>query len=312
MLCSKCVCLVNKYGFNSNNIQRYRCPICLKIYLAPHSKLFDNMKIPTKKGLSVLHGLLEGLSIRSTERITGIHRDTILDLLVIAGKKCQVLFDKYISRVPVKDVQADEIWCFVFCKERTKNLNYKNVEEFGDAYTFVAMERTTKLILAWHLGKRTTEDTEIFTEKLEKATTGNFQITTDGFSPYRDAISYSLGTRVSFAQIIKEFKGNKTPERKYSPSKITKIGIYTVIGNPNRKLICTSHIERQNLTMRMQIRRFTRLTNAFSKKWENLHAALALYFAYYNFCRIHSTIRCTPAMESRITNHIWKIEDLLK
>lgn len=316
MICQNCNLILRKFGFNTKGIQRLRCSHCQKIYLAPHKKPFNEMKIPVRKGISVLYSLLEGMSIRSTERITGVHRDTILDLLLIAGSKCERLLEKKIHKVPVKEVQADELWGFVFCKERHKKIKNINSDDIGTFYTFVAIERYSKLVLSWHLGKRSKDDTEIFTEKLERATSGRFQITTDGFNAYKDAVVYSLGTRVDFAQLNKSFHPSyksQSPqgERRYSPPSLLRIGKIKVIGRPFEDKICTSHIERYNLTIRMSVRRLTRLTNAFSKKKENLRAALALYFAYYNFCRIHSSIRCTPAMEAGITNHVWKIEELL-
>ncbi len=161
------------------------------------------------------------------------------------------------------------------------------------------------------LGRRTARDTEAFVEKLNEATAGQFQITTDGFKAYVDAVHMSLGTRVDFAQLIKVYRASSEDERRYSPAEVVSTEVVPVVGHPDPKKICTSHVERQNLTMRMQIRRFTRLTNGFSKKWENHWAALALYFAYYNFCRIHSTIRVTPAMEAGITDHVWELSELL-
>lgn len=181
----------------------------------------------------------------------------------------------------------------------------------GEAYTFVGIERNTKLVLTWHLGHRDTESTEAFTEKLDRATSGHFQLTTDGFHCYPDAVSYSLGTRVDFAQLIKIYAGNREGEQKYAPPEVVETVAKPLIGYPDPRRICTSIVERNNLSIRTSVRRLTRLTNAFSKKWENLHAALSLYFAYYNFCRVHSSIRCTPAMESGITGHVWSLRELL-
>jgi IS1 family transposase len=184
----------------------------------------------------------------------------------------------------------------------------------GDAYTFVAFERDSKLILAWHLGRRTERDTLLFTEKIFTAVDGTdnrIQVSTDGFPAYPDALAYSLGTRADYAQLIKIYGAPEPDEHRYSPSKVIEAIPTPVFGNPDPEKICTSHAERQNLNIRMALRRFTRLTNAFSKKWENLKAALALYFAYYNFCRVHSTIRCTPAMEAGVTKHVWELKDLL-
>jgi IS1 family transposase len=272
------------------------------------------MYLPEAKALMCLQLLVEGNSVRSIERITGVHRDTVLSLLTVAGEKCEAMMDTYLRKVRVTDVQADEIWNFVGMKEKTKTRKGKVSEFLGDAYTFVAFERNTKLIFAWHLGRRTVEHTFAFTEKMFKALEGTdnrFQITTDGLASYPDAINYSLGTRTDYAQLIKIYGAPVDDDHKYSPSKIKESIPTPVWGNPNPERICTSHVERQNLNIRMAMRRFTRLTNGFSKKWENLKAALALYFAYYNFCRIHSSIRCTPAMESGITGHIWTLRELL-
>ncbi|MBI3662179.1 MAG: IS1 family transposase [Acidobacteria bacterium] len=253
--------------------------------------------------------MIEGLSVRSTERLTGIHRDTILRILQTVGEKCETLLSERICKISVSEVQCDELWGFVGCKEKHKS--DESPDTFGDAYCFVAIERNTKLVLAWHLGRRTSRDTEAFTEKIDAATTGRFQITTDGFSAYPDAISLSLGTRVDFAQLIKVYGSLADGEHRYSPPDVIDAIAVLRIGRPSPRRICTSHIERQNLTMRMCIRRLTRLTNGFSKKWENLKATLALYFAWYNFCRVHQTLRVTPAMQTGLTEHVWTIEELL-
>jgi transposase-like protein/IS1 family transposase len=317
MVCHYCQAVAQRYGKNSRGQQRYHCLTCPRTFIEHQEKLLSHMRVPEDKALQCLHLLMEGMSVRSIERITGVHHTTILTLLVLAGERCERLLRRRIHRVKVSDVQADEIWGFVWCKQKTKNrLGLSEDALVGDAYCFVAIERNTKLVLAWHLGQRTTEDTEVFIEKLARATTGEFQLTTDGWRAYPDAISLSLGVCVDYAQLIKEFKAahpQQSPEgeRRYSPSKVLEITKIPQIGEPDPALICTSHIERQNLTMRMHIRRLTRLTNAFSKKWDNLRAALALHFAYYNFCCIHRTIRCTPAMEAGLTNHIWEIKELL-
>jgi len=265
--------------------------------------------VTTEKAASILRLLVEGMSVRSIERTTGTHRDTILRLLVAVGQRCERLLEEKIRNVTVRDVQCDEMWGFIGCKEKRRSKEHPAT--FGDAYCFVAIERKSKLVLAWHLGKRVMRDTVAFTEKIDAATTGRFQITTDGFAAYPDAIHYSLGTRVDFAQLIKVYGAPTDGEHRYSPPEVIESIPVPRIGRPELQRICTSHVERQNLTMRMCIRRLTRLTNAFSKKWENLKAALALYFAYYNFVRPHSALRITPAMQSGITDHVWKLEDLI-
>jgi IS1 family transposase len=220
--------------------------------------------------------------------------------------------EERIRGLRVREVQCDEMWGYVGMKEKTKAAKGKDEVTLGDAYTFVAIERHSKLILAWHLGRRSERDTVAFTEKLAAATEGSFQISTDGFAAYRDAVVLSLGAQgVDFAQLVKLYAANPENETRYSPAECIGCKKTPVFGNPDPSKISTSHVERQNLTMRMQMRRLTRLTNAFSKKWEKLYAMLALYFAWYNFVRVHQTLRVTPAMEAGVTDHIWTIEEML-
>lgn len=301
-----------KFGKDRYGNQRFRCNACKATFQEEREKPLGEMTLAIDKAISVLRHLVEGCSIRTTERLTGVHRDTILSLLEQVGEKCIRVFDELVQSIPVKDVQCDEIWGFVQMKEKTKKAQGKDDDEtLGDAWCFVGMDQHTKLILAWHLGRRTSADTEIFTEKLERATTGNFQVNTDGFSAYQDAIILSLGTRVDFAQIIKVYGKPEGEEHRYSPSEVIEIRKVAVHGNPDLDAAGTSHIERQNLTIRMSNRRLTRLTNAFSKKWMNLNYSYALHFFHYNFIRVHSTLRVTPAMESEITDHIWTWAKLL-
>jgi IS1 family transposase len=203
------------------------------------------------------------------------------------------------------------MWGFVAMKEKAKGNLYKAADTLGDAYTYVAMERNSKLILAWHLGKRNKQDTLAFILKLRRATAGKFQLTTDGWPSYPDAIERVFGSEIDYAQLVKVYAASRDGEQRYSPAEVVDVEVVPRAGMPDYERICTSHIERQNLTMRMQIRRLTRLTNAFSKKWENLQAAVALHFAYYNFCRVHSSLRVTPAMEAGLTDHVWTIAELL-
>ncbi len=314
MVCHNCKIEANKFGKDRYGNQRFRCNQCRKTFQELKDKMLGNMYLPEAKALMVLQLLVEGNSIRSIERITGVNRNTVMSLLVVAGEKCEAMMSTYLRKVKVTDVQADEIWNFVAMKEKTKVRKNKVSDFIGDAYTYIAFERNTKLIIAYHLGRRTAAHTLAFTEKLFKAvdgTTNCFQMTTDGLASYPDAINYSLGTRTDYATLVKVYGAPEDDDHKYSPSKIKEAIPTPVWGNPNPERICTSHVERQNLNIRMAMRRFTRLTNGFSKKWENLKAALALYFAYYNFCRIHSSIRCTPAMESGLTGHVWTLSELL-
>ena len=273
------------------------------------------MRLAEDKAILCLQLLVEGSSIRSIERITNVHRDTIIRLLETVGEKCLWIQENLVKNVKVADVQADEIWAFIGMKQKTANNNgFGDDDKLGSAYTFTAIESNSKLIVAWHLGKRTEQDTLIFLEKLYAATqpTKRFQMSTDGFRGYDHTVNEVLGTKADYGQVIKIYGNAEQKETRYSPSEVTSIKKRIVSGNPNKENISTSYVERSNLTMRMSIRRFTRLTNGFSKKWENHNYALALHFAHYNFCRIHKTIRCTPAMEAGITKTVWTLKDLLK
>src|SRR6185437_1175656 len=208
------------------------------------------------------------------------------------------------------DIECDEAWSFIAKKEKVVGID--DDPNFGDAYVFVAIERNSKLVLNFALGKRDQKTWNAFIESLRFATAPQpFQITTDGFAPYKTAIPDTLGDRCDYAMLIKVYRATPEGERKYSPAEVVDTEVVPVWGNPDPRRICTSIVERQNLTMRMQLRRLTRLTNGFSKKWENHWAALCLHFAYYNFCRIHKTLRVTPAMEAGITEHVWSIAELL-
>jgi IS1 family transposase len=263
-------------------------------------------------GLLALRLLLEGGSIRSTQRITNLHRDAIMRLLVLAGEKCEKVMGRLLVSVPVTDVQCDEIWGYVQKKEAHKYPWEENDNSIGDAYCFVAIERKSKLVLNFALGRRYQATTDIFIEGLRAATAPQrFQVTTDGFQPYVSAITTTLSGRCDFAQLIKVYAAAREGEARYSPPDVVEAIPKPVTGDPDRKRICTSHVERQNLTMRMQIRRLTRLTNAFSKKWENLWAALCLHFAWYNFVRIHQALRITPAMAAGIADHVWELSEPL-
>lgn len=311
MTCTACNIACQRFGKHRNGLRRFRCPQCKRTYTEPHKRTLDAMYIPQDRAVLATRLLLEGNSIRSTERCTGIDRTTLAKLLVLAGERCEKLLADRITDLPVRDVEADEIWGFVGMKEKAKGNVYKNVETLGDAYTYVAMERNSKLILAWHLGKRSRPDTLQFIVNLRRATKGIFQLTTDGWPSYPEAVERVFGNDIHFAQLIKVYAATRDGEQRYSPAEVVDVEVVPRAGMPDWERVCTSHIERQNLTMRMQIRRLTRLTNAFSKKWENLRAAVALHFAYYNFCRVHQSLRVTPAMEAGITDHVWTIAELM-
>jgi transposase-like protein/IS1 family transposase len=307
--CHNCRIECKRHGRDRKGNQRFQCRQCSKTFQEPREGNLDGMYLPIEKAEMVLRMLLEGNSVSSVERITDVHHTTILKLLVLAGEKCERIMGEKIRNVPVKDVQADELWSFIQKKEKRCKLG--DDPNFGDSYCFVAIERHSKLILNFALGKRNQATTDIFIEGLRLATSGDFQITTDGFGPYRSAISNTLEDRASFAQLIKVYRAASEGEGRYSPAEVAATEVVPVMGQPDPDRICTSHIERQNLSIRMGTRRFTRLTNAFSKKWENHWAALACWFAFYNFCRVHKSLRVTPAMQAGIADHVWSVGELL-
>ncbi len=302
-----------RFGTHRNGLRRFRCQQCHRTYTEPHRLTLGEMYLSEDKMVIALKLLLEGNSIRSTMRITGLDQNTITKALILAGERCEKVMARLIVNVPVKDVQADEIWGYVYKKEAHKFPFEKDDDSKGDAYCYVAMEKHSKLVLNFALGRRNQATTDIFIEGLRHATSGKqrFQITTDGFQPYISAITTTLSDRCDYAMQIKEYAVPQEEQRRYSPAEVVAVEEVPIMGKPDPKRICTSHIERQNLTIRMQMRRMTRLTNAFSKKWDNLWSAYCLHFAYYNFCRTHKTLRITPAMEAGITDHVWDLKELL-
>ncbi|MEO8129038.1 MAG: hypothetical protein ABJF23_11170 [Bryobacteraceae bacterium] len=315
--CTDCNAVCAKAGKRADGLQRYRCSRCGKTY-SDHKKqanIFGNKQaVNDTMAMLALQLLVEGNSIRSTERITKLHRDTIMGLLVKAGERCEALMETKVRNVPVRDVQCDEIWSFVGKKESRRVYGDKDFHFIGDAWTFIGIERETKLVLAFELGKRNTESARRFMRKIAVAasTAYKFQLSTDGFAPYNYAVGMELEGRCTYGQVVKVYASPTAEEqRRYSPAHVVSTEKTDVYGDPDFDLICTSHIERQNGSLRQWCKRLTRLTYAFSKKWENLRAALALHFAYYNFCRVHRSIKMTPAMAAGITDRVWTIAELL-
>jgi transposase-like protein/IS1 family transposase len=309
MLCPDCQKAMRRFGKNRNGSQRFRCNACKKTFTDEATRPPDGRVIPHEKVMGCLRMLLEGNSVRSVERLTGVGRDKIIEAMVEAGQKCEVFMEKVINHVPVEDVEVDELWSFVGCKEKTRAANGYS-EMFGDAWCFLGIERTTKMILAWHLGKRTGEDTYAFAAKLSRATAGRFQMTTDGFASYKSVIPATFAGRVDYATLVKVYR-TEEDDRRYSPAKIVDVEKKIKMGSPDEDRICTSFVERSNRQIRMQVRRLTRLVDAHSKKWENHEAALALFFAYFNFCRVHMTLATTPAVATGFAVRPWTLEELL-
>jgi len=263
--------------------------------------------------IQILDALVEGVSIRSTERMTHTHRNTIMRLLVSVGARCQRLLDERLQGFKCQHLQLDEIWTFVRKKERRLSALEQLNPEIGDQYVFVAIDAETKLIPSFLVGKRDGHTALLFMMDLYQRLTGNgrIQLTTDGFYAYLEAIEHTFGADVDYAQLVKIYAAIDAGPGRYSPPRVAETVSTVIQGEPDPDHISTSYVERQNLTMRMAMRRFTRLTNAFSKKLANLKAALALHFAHYNFIRVHRSLRVTPGMEAGITDHVWTWDELL-
>lgn len=268
-------------------------------------------RLKTEKQQAVIAALVEGNSIRSTERMTGIHRDTIMRLMVRVGEGCKRIMDEQMRDLECQQLQVDEIWCYCAKKQRHVKVT-DDPERTGDQWTFVALDRDTKLVPSYLIGKRTMANATVFLTDLESRLSNRVQLSSDGLNAYVEATEAAFGAGVDYAQIVKTYEAEPIGPGRYSPPKVVSTEKSLITGNPDPDMVCTSHVERQNLTMRMQMRRFTRLTNAFSKKLENLNAAVALHFAHYNFVRVHRTLKVTPAMEAGVSQSIWSMEELLE
>ncbi len=272
-------------------------------------------RLDTAKRAQIIGCLVEGNSIRATCRITGAAKNTVVKLLADVGKACAAYQDKTLHDLPCKNIQCDEIWSFCYAKEKNVPTDLKGVFGYGDVWTWVAIDADTKLVPAWFVANRSPEAAMIFMEDLANRLRNRVQLTTDGHRAYLTAVENAFAGDIDYAMLVKVY-GNQndtkdTAARKYSPAECTEIKKTKINGNPDVNLVSTSYVERQNLTMRMSMRRFTRLTNAFSKKIDNLEAAVALHFMYYNFCRIHKTLRVTPAMEAGVADHVWSLEKIV-
>lgn len=268
-------------------------------------------KLTTDERAKVVACLVEGNSLRSTTRMTGVHRTTIQKLLVELGAACSIYQDKVFRALSLKRIQCDEIWSFVGCKQ--KNVTEDNKENgWGDVWTWTAIDADTKLVPCWFVGTRDAGAAYHFISDLRSRLRTRTQLTTDGHKAYVQAVEDAFGSEVDYAMLIKIY--GKTPEGsevRYSPAQCMGAKKTVISGQPEFKHVSTSFAERANLTMRMSMRRFTRLTNGFSKKLENHEAAVALHFMHYNFCRIHQTLRATPAMAAGVSDHVWSLEELI-
>lgn len=267
-------------------------------------------RMDTKRRSQVVRCLVEGNSIRSTVRMTGAAKNTVVKLLVELGSACADYHNKNVRNVKVRRLQCDEIWSFVGAKNKNATPEQKQ-EGWGDVWTWTAIDADSKLCVSYLVGGRGAGWAMDFVADVASRITGRPQITTDAHKPYLRAIEDAFGADVDYAQLHKVYGAVNDGESRYSPATCIGCDMKAVSGNPDPKHVSTSYVERQNLTMRMSMRRFTRLTNAFSKKIENHIATVAMYFMYYNFCRVHQTLRVTPAMEAGLTDHVWEVEEMV-
>lgn len=267
-------------------------------------------KLSTAKRAQIIGLLVEGTSLRATSRLADVSINTVTKLLVDVGTACAAFQDKALRNLPCKRVQVDEIWSFVYAKEKNVLSAKAAPDKAGDIWTWTAIDADTKLVASWMVGDRTYMTARVFIDDLADRMANRIQLTSDGHRAYVQAVEESFGGAVDYAQLIKVYGAAPETEKRYSAAECIGTELKYVTGNPDPRHVSTSFVERQNLTMRMSMRRFTRLTNAFSKKVENHGHAIALHFMYYNFGRIHKSLRITPAMAAGVSDHVWTLEEI--
>ncbi|MBA3756660.1 MAG: DDE-type integrase/transposase/recombinase [Nitrosomonas sp.] len=271
-------------------------------------------KLSIEKRCQIIIVLCEGMGINAATRITDVSKNTVLKLLADVGKACAICQDDRHRNLKLKRIECDEIWSFVGMKQKNVPIEQQGEFGIGDVYTWTAIDAETKFIPCWHVGTRDADSAYAFIHDLASRLEDRVQLTTDGHKAYINAIEDAFGPDIDFAQLIKLY-GNagqtKEDQRRYSPAECSGTEKRRITGNPDIEKVSTSYVERQNLTMRMHMRRFTRLTNAFSKKLENHMHAISLYFMFYNYCKIHKSLRITPAMAAGITDHVWEIAEIV-
>ena len=271
-------------------------------------------RLTTEKRAQVIGCLVEGMSIRATVRVTGAAKNTVSKLLLDLGKACSDYQDRTLRDLPCKRLQLDEIWSFVYAKAKNVPEDHQGEFGYGDVWTWVAIDADNKLVPSWLVGRRDTQDAIVFVKDIADRLSNRVQLTTDGHAPYLTAVDHGFGASIDYAVLQKIYGSEPQGQKRYSPPKCIGAETHIVRGKPDPKHISTSYVERQNLTMRMGMRRFTRLTNAFSKKTENLAAAVSLHFMYYNFARPHQSLSKpypkTPAMTAGVADHIWTPKEI--
>jgi IS1 family transposase len=269
-------------------------------------------QLDSTKRAAVIGALVEGASCRSVSRMTGVARNTVASLLVEIGAACAEYQDRVLRNLPCKRIQCDEIWSYIGAKDKNVPADKKGQFGIGSVWTWTALDADTKLICSWMVGNRDGDAAYDFMKDLAGRLANRVQLTTDGHAAYLNAVESTFGSDIDYAQLIKLYGSDQAPEEtRYSPAVCIGARPHQISGAPEPKHISTSYVERQNLTMRMHMRRFTRLTNAFSKKLENHVAAISLHFMYYNFVRIHQTLRITPAMAAGVSDRVWEISDIV-
>ena len=269
-------------------------------------------KLPLKTRSLILKMLCEGQSMRATARLADVSFNTVAKLLTDAGKVCADLHDEMVQGVTASRIQCDEIWSFTYAKQKNVKTAKAAPSEAGDTWTWTALDSDSKLIVSWLVGGRDSEYAIEFMDDLRSRLANRVQLTTDGHKAYLEAVEGAFGGDVDYAQLIKLYGEAPEAQKRYSPTTCVGARKRRIEGNPDRAAVSTSYVERQNLTMRMHMRRFTRLTNAFSKKFENHMHMVALYTVWYNFIRIHKTLRVTPAMEAGLSDALWDMDDLVR
>ena len=268
-------------------------------------------QLDTKRRTQLVAALVEGNSLRGTARMTGVARMTVEKLLRDLGTACAEYQDKHLRNLNCRRIECDEIWRFVYAKQKNVERAKSAPEAAGDVWTWTAIDADTKLVPSWLIGTRDLGTAYTFMHDLADRLSNRVQLTTDGHKPYLEAVESAFGEEIDFAQLVKVYGSDPEAEKRYSPAKCLGTNVKTITGEPNPKHVSTSYVERQNLTMRMSMRRFTRLTNAFSKKVEMHAHSVALHFMYYNFVKIHQTLRTTPAQAAGVTEKLWDIADLV-
>lgn len=312
MTCRKCQhddC--KRFGFvGKRKIQRWRCQSCSATFCEPHDKLGTHYIAP-ERAAEALSMMMEGMSVRAVSRLTGMHKNTILSLMLTAGENCQRVLDTRIRGLRPHLVQADELHSFIGC--HAKRLRDDAPEDWGSVWTWLALDSETKLIISHHIGNRDADSAWQFIRDLRMRTENIFQLTSDGLRHYADAVDAHFATSIHFAQLIKLYSSPDItgPDWMSAVSHVTRAIPKVRCGRPEPRFVSTSHVERLNLSVRTHLRRYVRRTTAHSRKLANHKACFALWVAWYNFVRVNSAIRCTPAMEAGITDHIWSFTELL-